>query len=60
MKTEISNLFEGHVKASRIDIALRLLERDGRAEMFKQQTGGRPTERWRKKLNKRKNPGVAS
>ena len=45
-RTEISNLFARNLSANRIDKALFLLLEQGRAHPVKQETGGRPAERW--------------
>jgi hypothetical protein len=47
-RTQISELFSRHVKATRIRAALRTLEESGKAYMKRQKTGerGAPTERW--------------
>lgn len=46
-RTEISGLFQKHVKADRIEAALSLLDTKGKARMTKDATGGgRPVEMW--------------
>lgn len=45
-RTEIRDLFGRHKSADRINQALGLLLKLGRAAKEQQQTGGRPTERW--------------
>ena len=45
-RTEIRDLFGRHKSAERINQALGLLLRLGRAAKEQEQTGGRPTERW--------------
>ena len=45
-RTEIRDLFDRHKSADRINQALGLLQKLGRASKDREQTGGRPTERW--------------
>jgi hypothetical protein len=45
-RTEISSLFGRNLSAARIDRALELLSGNGLAQVEKQDTGGRPVERW--------------
>jgi len=45
-RTEIRDLFKRHKSADRIDRALTLLLKTGRARRTLEDTGGRPTERW--------------
>lgn len=45
-RTELRDLFGRHKNRSRIDNALSELERLGKARRVKQETGGRPVERW--------------
>jgi hypothetical protein len=46
-RTEISALFGRHASADRIDRACAVLVANGTATVEKEETGGRPTERWR-------------
>jgi hypothetical protein len=48
-RTEIRDLFGRHKSAERINQALGELLKLGRVARFVEQTGGRPTERWRAK-----------
>ncbi len=45
-RTEINNLFDRNRSADRVSGALRLLEEQGLATLHREQTGGRPRERW--------------
>jgi hypothetical protein len=45
-RAQIRDLFKRNQSVDRIEQALRLLERLGRARMVKEQTGGRQGERW--------------
>jgi len=45
-RTETRDLFKRHKSADRIDRALTLLLKTGRARRTSEDTGGRPTERW--------------
>ena len=45
-RTEINGLFNRHETAARIDQALQLLEKTGKAKKEMRQTGGRPEEVW--------------
>ena len=45
-RTEISNLFQRHRSSAQIVSALRVLARHGRAVYRREQTDGRPDERW--------------
>ena len=46
-RTDISHLFKRHRSAERIDQALTLLLKTGRAQRKQDKdTGGRPSERW--------------
>jgi hypothetical protein len=51
-RTEISGLFLRHVSSSRIDLALVSLEALNLIQRIKQETGGRPVERWTAIANK--------
>lgn len=51
-RTEISDLFLRHVSSSRIDLALVSLEALNLIQRIKQETGGRPVERWTAIANK--------
>ncbi len=46
-RTEIYHLFSGHVKSGDIERALMPLLGQGRVSKTAEETGGRPTERWR-------------
>lgn len=46
-RTEIHHLFSGHVKSGDIEKALMPLLGQGRVSKTLEETGGRPTERWR-------------
>lgn len=46
-RAEIHRLFSGHTKSSEIERALLTLLSQGRASRTVEETGGRPTERWR-------------
>ena len=45
--TGLYRTFNGHVSAAEFDVALAILQGDGRAEKVSVPTGGRPTEMWR-------------
>ena len=45
-RTEISNLFSRNVSGEKIDSALSFLERLNRISMAKEDSGGRPVEKW--------------
>jgi len=45
-RTQITNLLGRHKSSGRIEAALSLLEEEGLAACAKEQTGGRPSERW--------------
>jgi hypothetical protein len=45
-RTEISDLFSRHTSSSRIDLALGSLEAPHLIRRIKEDTGGRPVERW--------------
>jgi hypothetical protein len=51
-RTEISGLFLRHVSSSRIDLGLVSLETLNLIQRIKQETGGRPVERWTAIANK--------
>jgi hypothetical protein len=46
-RTEIYHLFGNHAKSNDIEHALMTLFSEGRASKSAEETGGRPTERWR-------------
>lgn len=46
-RTELLNHFKRHLSAERLDHALSLIQRIGRAYMASESTGGRHAERWR-------------
>ena len=46
-RTEIYHLFGNHAKSNDIERALMTLLTEGRASKTAEETGGRPTERWR-------------
>jgi len=45
-RSEISGLFDRHQAAARIDHALHVLHTKGLARFEREETGGRPRERW--------------
>jgi len=45
-RTDISDLFKRHQTATSIDSALELLENQSFAQRTREESGGRPIERW--------------
>lgn len=45
-RTEVNNLFGRHKSQAAIEVALRTLEREGLLHKKKEESGGRPIERW--------------
>lgn len=45
-RTAINNLFSRHAEQGKVELALSLLEKHGRIQKIREETGGRPIERW--------------
>jgi hypothetical protein len=55
-RTDISRLFAGHATAARIDRALGVLTARGTIRVTREETGGRPVERWLPSLTSHLSP----